>query len=403
MDNNFNFEIFETPDYSKEEIQQREAEKAVRRSKNARKNLTIKIAGTVIAVIILMLAVLCCYLFTAPSHNPDRLVKKYVNEINNGEWEKAYSRLCFGQSSPIYEDTFVNFCKENPDAIAFTTGKIIDFDIEKDVEAKDSPLHHEIFYSINYVLEDGSNGTFYLSASKTTAKAGKLAKYSIIPSQNCYASLKITVPSATEIRVGDVRFNEPVIENGNYIYNIDYVFARETDIHIHNSFSNDIEEFIELKPGLNTFNFTPEITEECFNKLNEQTKGYITSFYTDVINGKEDFNEYPLSSYYKENGFNTDLEKMKSDVFFGNYTVSNFAVTKAEPKKSFNDINKQLDGTKKNEIEIKYTFSYSYTCTYNDEAGNPVSVDKTDNGYFSVKYILENEWYISDISSEAWF
>lgn len=403
MENNFNFEIFETPALSTEEIQQKEAEKEIRQIRNSRKNLSVKIAGTVAAVIILIIAVLLGYLFTAPVHNPEKLIKKYVNEINSGEWEKAYSRLYFYDSTTISKNSFVDYCTNNPDAIAFTTGKIIDFNIEKAAEAKDSPEYNCIFYNIDYLLEDGSHGTFYLSAEKINEKPGKLAKYGIKPEQSCFASLEITVPQATAIKVNNIEFNNATVENGNYIYKIKYNFVQPASIHISNPFCNEIDESIELKPGTNNYDFTLDITEDCFNQLNEQTKNYISSLYTDIINGKEDFSEYPLSNDYKETGFSNDLEEMKSDVFYGNYTVSNFTVTEASPKKSFEDIDKAVNGTKKNEIEIKYTFKYSYTYTYNDENGNAVSADKTDSGYFGVKYILGDKWYISDISSKAWF
>lgn len=403
MENNFNFEIFDSPKVSEQEIRQKQIEKAEKRAKNNKKNLTVKIISTAAAAIILLLAAMCTYLFAAPAHNPDRLIKTYINEINSGKWEKAYSRLCFGQKSAIYEDTFINFCNENPEAIAFTGGKIVDYDIEKDNESDNSPTEHKIFYSVNYVLEDGSNGTFYLTAVKTTAKAGKLAKYSVLPNQGCYASLKITVPYATEVRIGSIRFTEPEIENGNYVYNVDYAFARETDFHIKNPYCNEMEEFIELKPGLNTYNFTPEITEECYSNLCKQTEESITSLYTDIISGSEDFSKYKLSNAYRDNQFSNDIEEIKSAVFMGNYTVSDFHVEEAVLKKSFADINKQLNSSAPNEIEIKYDFKYSYKITYDGADGEPVSAVRTGNGYFGIKYILGNEWYINGISANAWF
>ena len=42
MENNFNFEIFETPAVSEQEMEQKRAEKTIRQKKNNKKNLTIK-------------------------------------------------------------------------------------------------------------------------------------------------------------------------------------------------------------------------------------------------------------------------------------------------------------------------------------------------------------------------
>ena len=403
MENNFNFEIFEAPAVSEQEMEQKRAEKTIRQKKNNKKNLTIKAAGIITAVVLATIAILCCYLFSEPTHNPEKLVAKYVNEINNGEWEKAYSRLYFDGASTVNKESFVNYCKENPQNAALASGKIIDYDIEKDTEDKYSPKSSRIFYSINYVLEDGSHGTFYLSAERINNKPGKFAKYGILPTQNWFASLKIIVPQATTVKVNGIEFSNPSTENNSSVYSIPYNFAQTVSININNPFCNDIEEQAELKPGSNTYNFSLEITEDCFNKLSEQTKEYITSLYTDIINGTEDFSKYPLSKAYQESGFNDDITAIKNNVFSGNYTISNFTVTEAEPKKAFSDINKQLNESTADEIEIKYNFKYSYTASYNDEAENPVSFDKTDSGYFTVKYVLENEWHINDISTSAWF
>lgn len=403
MENNFNFEIFETPAVSEQEMEQKRAEKTIRQKKNNKKNLTIKAAKIITAVVLATIAILCCYLFSEPTHNPEKLVAKYVNEINNGEWEKAYSRLYFDGASTVNKESFVNYCKENPQNAALASGKIIDYDIEKDTEDKYSPKSSRIFYSINYVLEDGSHGTFYLSAERINNKPGKFAKYGILPAQNWFASLKIIVPQATTVKVNGIEFSNPSTENNSSVYSIPYNFAQTVSININNPFCNDIEEQAELKPGSNTYNFSLEITEDCFNKLSEQTKEYITSLYTDIINGTEDFSKYPLSKAYQESGFNDDITAIKNNVFSGNYTISNFTVTEAEPKKAFSDIDKQLNESTANEIEIKYNFKYSYTASYNDEAENPVSFDKTDSGYFTVKYVLENEWHINDISTSAWF
>ncbi len=400
MDNNFDFEIFDTPELSEAELQQKEAQKEIKRAKNNKKNLTIKIISTITSVIAALAVIFCCYIFTVPAHNPNRLVKSYVTEINNSKWKKAYSRLCFENSTVINEEDFISFCTENPDAIAFTSGKIVDFEIEKDKVSDDKK---EIYYSVNYVLEDKSCGTFYLSAIKTSHKTGKLAEYGILPSQSCFSSLTITAPLKTEVSVNGTVLESPETKDNSLVYTVKYLFADDTEIASKNEFCNNTNETIKLQAGSNSYNVCPEISEECYNKLCELTKDYITSLYTDVINGKEDFSEYPLNAAYKENSFADDLEQMKADVFFGNYTISNFTVTEAEPKKAFDEISKQLSGSGNKEIEIKYIFKYSYTYTYNDEEGNPVSADKTDSGYFDIKYVLENGWYINDISSKAWF
>ena len=108
MENNFNFEIFETPAVSEQEMEQKRAEKTIRQKKNNKKNLTIKAAKIITAVVLAKIAILCCYLFSEPTHNPEKLVAKYVNEINNGEWEKAYSRLYFDGASTVNKESFVN-------------------------------------------------------------------------------------------------------------------------------------------------------------------------------------------------------------------------------------------------------------------------------------------------------
>ena len=86
----------------------------------------------------------------------------------------------------------------------------------------------------------------------------------------------------------------------------------------------------------------------------------------------------------------------------GNYTVSDFKVEEVTLKKSFDDIEKQLS-TDENEIEVKYDFRYSYTVTYEGADDKSISQTREGNGYFGIKYVLGNEWYINDISTHAWF
>lgn len=403
MENDFNFEIFETPAISEQEIEQKKSEKAAKIIKNKKKNTMIKIFGTTAIIILLVTAVLCFYFFTAPVHNPEKLAAKYVSEINNGEWKKAYSRLYFDKDTPIYDETYINFCKENANEMALVPGKIIDFEINKDAEKNDSPQNNIIFYSVNYILEDGSNGTFYLSVMKTNNKIGKLAEYGILPSQKCFASLKITVPASTEIYVRGIKFNEPKYENNNCIYEIGYTFTDINDIRIVNPYCSEIEEMLEVKPGENIYDFTLEITEECYNNLCRQTEENIALIYTDIINGSEDFSKYKLSDSYKENGFSEDIKTIKENVFMGNYTVSDFKVEETTLKKSYSDIEKELSSTAESEIEVKYDFRYSYTVTYENADGENVSESREGNGYFGIKYIFGNEWYINDISTHAWF
>lgn len=404
MDNNINFEIFEAPALSKQEIEQKRLEKAAKAAEKSKRNTAIKIFGTLSIVLVAVIAALLIYFFTAPLHNPQRLAAKYIDEINSGEWEKAYSRLYFENSTTIDKEAFINYCNENPQSISFTDGKIIDYAIEKDTESNYIPNCTRIFYSVNYVLEDGNHGTFYLSAEKTNNKSGKLAEYSILPSQKCYASLKITAPEATSVTVNGINLDNPVTENDNIAYEIKYNFDQALNLHFRNPYCNEADETIELKPGINEYNFTPEITEECYNNLCKQAEECIASLYTDIINGSTDFGKYKLLKAYKNSGFNADIEKIKSDVFMGNYSVSDFNIEEALPKKSFADIDKQLSGTGDNEIDIKYDFRYSYTIAYNKDDDNPVTENRAGEGYFSVQYKLcANEWYINNISASAWF
>lgn len=403
MENNFNFEIFETPEISEQETEKKQSEKAAKKAKNKKKNTAIKILGTIAIVIIAVIAVLCIYLFTAPSHNPQKLAAKYVDEINSGKWEKAYSRLYFENSTAVDKEAFINYCNENPQNVSFTDSKIIDYDIEKDTEDSYGPKSSRIFYSVNYILEDGTSGTLYLTVEKTNSHHGKLAEYGILPNLKCFASLKISVPPTAAININGIEFNDPVTENQSCIYEIKYNLAQTTDIQIYSPFFKDMNETLELKSGTSEYSFSPEITEECYNNLCRQTEESITSIYNDIIEGNEDFSKYKLSDSYRENGFGNDIESIKKNVFMGNYAVSDFKVEEVSLKKSFEDIEKHLSGENENIIDVKYDFRYSYTVTYEDADGQSISQTREGDGYFGMKFVLGNEWYINDISTNAWF
>lgn len=400
MDNNFDFKAFETPALSEEEIENKARQKELRQRKNNKKNLAVKIMFSSAAALIIIILLFCGYLLLSPSHNSERLVASYLSEIEKADWKNVYSMLNFENSYAIDEKQFIDFCNENPTALLLTEDKIIDFQIEKD---KVNPDSGTVYYSVNYICSNGTNGTVYITAAKTNDKNGFFASYGIIPSQSCFCSLNITAPPETEITIDNKTIKTTENKNGKQLYQIKYLLPQSITINAKNKFCNDYQQDAVIDSKYNSLNICPEISKDCFIELCNDTKNNITAFYTDIINNSEDYGKYSIDSDYKESGFEKDINNIKNNVMSGNYTVSDFKVTEATLQKTYDAYGKELNKNGKNEIEIKYNFTYSYIYTYNDENGEAVSAEKTDSGYFGIKYVLKDKWYICGINTNAWF
>lgn len=407
MSNDFNFELFETPTVSPEEVETIKTQKQIKKQEKQKKNKAIKIIGTVIISLLILVLIFFAYIFISPAHNPKMQVRNYISGIENEKWGKAYSAIYFDGTTLINKNDFSAYCSENPKALALTKSKITDYEIETDKISDDKS---KIYFSINYICEDGSSGTFYLTAAKKFNSAGKLATYGILPTQDCFASLNICVPFHSTVTINGKPLEIPQQVDNRLTYTVNYIFTGVYKVKIENEFANNKETEVTVLNGNNTSIINLDINEETYNGLFEQTKQYIPLIYNNVATENEDFTSLPLFDEYKNGEFKNDIESIKEDVFSGNTTISNFTLTNATNEYEADDYPSVLSGGGFCEIELKCTFNYKYTYTYKNDDNEDVSDEREDSGYIKIKYILTNDdsdqnkvWQISGISAKAWF
>ena len=174
MEDNYNFELFEA-DKLKQAVNdensetqnnfhdETEAETAKeKKKKSAKKAKAIIIICAVLACMIIAAAITLIYPLLSAKYSPDRFVASYVSNVIDGNWAKVYKNSPFFNSPFITQESFVEYCKANPDAFAINKSKIADYKIERD--RKDGDIN---YYSMNYITEDGEQGVYYITLQMT--------------------------------------------------------------------------------------------------------------------------------------------------------------------------------------------------------------------------------------------
>ena len=175
MDEKFNFELFEAEklpqavsDENNNEPQNPEynditAGRAPKKKKKLpKKAKALMIICAVLACVIIAGAITLIYPLLSAKHSPDRFVTSYVSSVIDGDWEKVYKNSSFFDSPFITRESFVEYCKTNPDAFAINKSKITDYKIERD--RKDGNIN---YYSLNYITESGEQGVYYITLQMT--------------------------------------------------------------------------------------------------------------------------------------------------------------------------------------------------------------------------------------------
>lgn len=408
MENNedINLDLF---DNHKEETPG-QTENNKKHKKNKKKlNTALKIVVPVLAALLIIFAVTEIYLSVSPKRNPEKLLNSYISAVLDAKWEKAYKMMPL-ENSFISRQDFIEYCSANPQAMDFADAPISDFVIEKD---KIEGSH--CYFSVSYVTEAKTNGTFYITVEKTKDGVGRFDEYRVIPVSDSICTLTVYTPDKTSVTVNgtEIENHEQIVKQDvfsqkSYYYSshqIKYILTGVYSIKAENEFFTPVETDIEIKPGESNkeIYIKQYISEDTYNKLCSITKDYILSIYNGTIANNLDYSSFPVSEEYK-NSFENDMNTIINDAVYSNITLTEFSLTSSEAAKSYEDAKTELNCTGQNKMDIRINFNYDYTYEYTDDTGAAVSESKSDSGYLSIIYLLEKgNWKIDSISGKAWF
>ncbi len=411
---NNEFDNFDFDNFNKKAVGKTPAEKEVileKRKKTKKISRLINIIICILAIILIFIIGTSAYLHFSPARNPKRLLTQYIDCVTSEKWDNIYKKSSIKNSSFFTEETFVEYCKENPNAMALTETKIKDFETELDKVDGNT-----LYYSVNYVDENGDSNCLYMTVKKVKDGVGKFDKYEVVPVSNYIVSYSIYAPEGTQITFGgkEIKQTEGItktnsILQNNYSYGLylaQYIPVGEYTLTAKANTLQDIETKITATSPSESKNesyleFT--LQEDAFNTLSKNTEEYITTVYDSYINGTLTEKSLPFASTYTKEQLDSLSNSIADEMHTVNpdYKVSSIKVTKTNPRTKYGDF--KINCLDENKIEIVYDFDYDYTYNANYQ-GQEASDTCSDSGYFAVTYVYQNgEWKIDNILERAWF
>lgn len=409
MSNEIDFDVFNrTRENLLPEVENER--KAVRKNDKRKKRkagLIIKICLAVFTVLILATAAVY---FISPYHNPERIVGKFVNSVNEENWKGVYRSIVANDSPFVDKNDFISYCNENPTAVSLTKSHIVDFEIVKD--KFDS---NNYYYSVNFVDENGENGVFYVTVQKVKERFWIFDRYEVVPDFECITSVSVYAPQNSSVYIDDnlISTKETVTAYDSaydceYSYDkftAQYVLAGSYEVSVSNPECTEITQNIDTNEDTQYFMSLP-IKEDSYNSLCDKSVDYISQFYSGVIDDSIDIASFPLSQNFTQERFDAVVSSISEELYkdLEEYNITSINVTECRINTPYDSSKDNLGCSEMPVIEVRMEFDYDYTSQSIKYDGSELTENKNDTGQFNVFYTYENgEWKIIDVSHSAWF
>ncbi|MDE6124644.1 MAG: hypothetical protein K2G22_05375 [Eubacterium sp.] len=368
--------------------------------KTARQKNAVKILTAIISMILITVTSILSYINLSPIRNPEILLKKYINAVYNEDWETVYKNITIKRSPLVTKEKFLQYCSE----IRFTQAAITDFETEKIKEENDLG-----YYSINYIADDNSTGTFYL-----TVKEINKGIYAVCPTKECFGTLSVYAACTTKITLNDTVLSSTNITETDPITNNQYTISKFTvenllpgtySLTAVNEYFEELTTEIVIDDDCNDTELYLEQTlnENSFNKLCSDSKDVISNIYNGVIHDNLNKESLPLSTSFSSEDYDSFISSVSDDLYKdnSNYNITEFEITDCKPKSGYK--NMSFNCKSEEAIDITFAIDYNYTAKSPDYLGEQYTAKKSDTGYFYIQYILENgTWKISNLSQQIW-
>lgn len=409
MSDEFDFEVFSrTRENSlREADSERKAVRKKDKQKKKKAGLVIKICLAVFAVLILTTT--AAY-FISPYLNPERIVSRFVNSVNEENWKGVYKSIVANDSPFVDKNDFISYCNENPTAVSLTQSHIVDFEI-----VKDKSENNNYYYSVNYVDENGANGVFYVTVQKVKERFWVFDRYEVVPDFDCITSVSVYAPQNSSVYIDDnlLSAKETVSAYDSaydceYSYDkftAQYVLAGSYEVLVSNPECTEITQSIDTNEDTQYFISMP-ISEDSYNSICDKSVDYISQFYSGVIDDSIDISSFPLSQNFTQERFDAVVSSISEELYkdLEEYNITSMNVAECRINSQYDSSKDILGCSEMPVIEVRMEFDYDYTSQSIKDDGSELTEDKNDTGQFNVFYTYENgEWKIIDVSHSAWF
>lgn len=409
MSNEIDFDVFNrTRENSLPEVEnERKAERKNDKRKKKKADLTIKICLTVFAVFILIIAAVY---FISPYHNPERMVNRFVNSVNEENWKGVYKSIVANDSPFVDKNDFISYCNENSTAVSLTQSHIVDFEI-----VKDKTENNNYYYSVNYVDENGANGVFYVTVQKVKERFWIFDRYEVVPDFDCITSVSIYAPQNSSVYIDDnLLSTKETVSAYDSAYDCEYSYDKFTaqyvlsgsyEVSVSNPECTETTQSIDTNEDTQYFISMP-ISEDGYNSLCDKSVDYISQFYSGVIDDSIDIASFPLSQNFTQERFDAVVSSISEELYkdLEEYNITSINVTECRINTPYDSSKDILGCSEMPVIEVRMEFDYDYTSQSIKDDGSELTENKNDTGQFNVFYTYENgEWKIIDVSHSAWF
>lgn len=365
-----------------------------------------KTATAVAAILIFGIIIALVYPSVSVQHNPEKLIKKYISAVYENDLEAIYKYTTIKESPFSDKEDF----RSKGSISRFTEADLIDFDIEKIKE--ENNIHT---FGINYLAEDNSTGTFYLTAKMTENGFWKYDKYLIVPSINNTGNITVYAAENTTVFISGNKL-KPVDEQktdeisgrtfGVKKFTAENLFPGKYKITAENELCKDFSTEIIIDNIESNYEIYIEqsITDDFLTVLSDKAKQAAGEIFGAVINSKTDELKPLFTGDFIEKRFDNYIKETSENFYKNNdsYNISGIEILSAPPQTDSDSI--VISGKRECRIDIPLKFDYSYTAENPNFNKQEYKQVKSDTGLLYIQYIFENgEWKINNISQQVWF
>lgn len=343
------------------------------------------------------------FIINSPQYNPKRLLTEYINAVYSNDTETLYKYSVLRNSAFISKEDFM----KNALPQRFTEENLADFQIEK-VKKETNGIQN---FSISYLAEDGSSGTFYMAVENSDSGFFGLHKYLVCPDSNKINSLTVYAPAGATVSLNgtvleyDIYKTDELISESNFEkFNIKYLLPGSYSIKSESSLCQPCEDKFEIDANgsTNEYYIYQNLSQSVFEKLCGLTENNMNSIFSAAANQNFTDLKKLFSTDFIENKFDHYIEDLSEYFFISSksYNITDVEIYDIKPQLEYSSVRMSY----LTEINIPFTFNYKYTAESPDYNGEKYNSQKADSGILYIQYILENgEWKINTITQQIWF
>ncbi len=363
------------------------------------KSKTIYKSAVISAFITILITLsITVFILHSPQYHPQKLLTEYIHAVYSNDLETVYNYSAVKNSEFISKQAF----KENFTGFRFTEKNLADFRIERISVENNKTL----CFSVSYLAEDSSEGTFYMEAEISEKGIFGLNKYLVCPDKSLFAGLTVCAPDGTAVSLNGKDLEQYKTDENTasgIIFNIKYLLPGTYSLKSENGLCLPYEDKINVKNKGETagYHINQMISKDAFDSLCSITESHFNMILQAAVHQDYSALKKLFSAEFTESRFDNYTDELGKAFYIGEaYTVTAAEAFDFEPQTDCETVALSASS----EINIPFQFNYSYTAENRDFNGEEYTAQKKDCGILYIQYIRENgEWKINNITQQIWF